>query len=139
MQFTEVTRRVSSASRELINNRLLGKPPGTDNTMSKTSSSEIAQIEKLLKVAFDNHATELRLSAVCLRCHALASNSDNSRYNRSLPKLLLVLFGPSCQMVPTQKFSFTCSHGPIDASVVEVSGTEVLVLKEYRLRTRGRW
>ena len=30
--------------------------------MSKTSSSEIAQIEKLLKVAFDNHATELRLS-----------------------------------------------------------------------------
>ena len=30
--------------------------------MSKTSSSELAQVEKLLKIAFDNHATELRLS-----------------------------------------------------------------------------
>jgi Tfp pilus assembly pilus retraction ATPase PilT len=30
--------------------------------MSAGSSPEFAQIEKLLKVAFDNHATELRLS-----------------------------------------------------------------------------
>ena len=99
--------------------------------MSKTSSSEIAQIEKLLKVAFDNHATELRLSG---GVPPMLRIGEQLRQLKIQPVSAEVVAGLIRAVMPDgadpKSFSFTCSHGPIDASVVEVSGTEVLVLKK---------
>ena len=98
--------------------------------MSKTSSPEITQIEKLLKVAFDNHATELRLSG---GVPPMLRIGEQLRQLKIQPVSTEVVAGLIRAVMPdgadSKNFSFTCSHGSIDASVVEVSGTEVLVLK----------
>ena len=98
--------------------------------MSKTSSPEITQIEKLLKVAFDNHATELRLSG---GVPPMLRIGEQLRQLKIQPVSTEVVAGLVRAVMPdgadSKNFSFTCSHGSIDASVVEVSGTEVLVLK----------
>ncbi len=98
--------------------------------MSNTSSPEIAQIEKLLKVAFDNHATELRLSG---GVPPMLRIGEQLRQLKIQPVSAEVVAGLIRAVMPegadSKNFSFTCSHGPIDASVVDVSGTEVLVLK----------
>ena len=97
--------------------------------MSK-SSPEIAQIEKLLKVAFDNHATELRLSG---GVPPMLRIGEQLRQLKIQPVSAEIVSSLIRAVMPDgadpQKFSFTCSHGPIDASVVDVSGTEVLVLQ----------
>ena len=98
--------------------------------MSQTSSPEITQIEKLLKVAFDNHATELRLSG---GVPPMLRIGEQLRQLKIQPVSAEVVAGLIRAVMPdgadSKNFSFTCSHGPIDASVVDVSGTEVLVLK----------
>ena len=98
--------------------------------MSKTSSPEITQIEKLLKVAFDNHATELRLSG---GVPPMLRIGEQLKQLKIQPVSTEVVAGLIRAVMPdgadSKNFSFTCSHGSIDASVVEVSGTEVLVLK----------
>ena len=98
--------------------------------MSKTSSPEITQIEKLLKVAFDNHATELRLSG---GVPPMLRIGEQLKQLKIQPVAAEVVAGIIRAVMPdgadSKNFSFTCSHGPIDASVVDVSGTEVLVLK----------
>ncbi len=98
--------------------------------MSTTSSSELTQIEKLLKVAFDNHATELRLSG---GVPPMLRIGEQLRQLKIQPVSTEVVAGLIRAVMPdgadSKNFSFTCSHGSIDASVVEVSGTEVLVLK----------
>ena len=97
--------------------------------MSK-SSPEIAQIEKLLKVAFDNHATELRLSG---GVPPMLRIGEQLRQLKIQPVSAEIVASLIRAVMPDgadpQKFSFPCSHGPIDASVVDVSGTEVLVLQ----------
>ncbi|MBL7182366.1 MAG: hypothetical protein ISS75_04735, partial [Pirellulales bacterium] len=98
--------------------------------MSKTSSSELAQVEKLLKIAFDNHATELRLSG---GVPPMLRIGEQLRQLKIQPVSAEAVAGLIRAIMPDsadpKNFSFTCSHGPIDASVVDVSGTEVLVLK----------
>ena len=99
--------------------------------MSKTSSSEFAQVEKLLKIAFDNHATELRLSG---GVPPMLRIGEQLRQLKIQPVSAEAVAGLIRAIMPDsadpKNFSFTCSHGPIDASVVDVSGTEVLVLKK---------
>lgn len=98
--------------------------------MSKTSSSEITHIEKLLKVAFDNHATELRLSG---GAHPMLRIGERLRQLKIQPVSTEVVTGLIRAVMPEgadpKNFSFTCSHGSIDASVLDLEGTEVLVLK----------
>ena len=98
--------------------------------MSKTSSSEFAQVEKLLKIAFDNHATELRLSG---GVPPMLRIGEQLRQLKIQPVSAEAVAGLIRAIMPDsadpKNFSFTCSHGAIDASVVDVSGTEVLVLK----------
>ena len=104
--------------------------------MSKTSSSELAQVEKLLKIAFDNHATELRLSG---GVPPMLRIGEQLRQLKIQPVSAEAVAGLIRAIMPDgadpKNFSFTCSHGPIDASVVDVSGTEVLVLKNCLLYT----
>ena len=99
--------------------------------MSVAASPEFAHVEKLLKVAFDNHATELRLSG---------GNPPMLRINEKLRQLKINAIseaevnGLIAAVMPAggdpQKFIFNSSHGPIAGAVLDVSGTRVLVLQK---------
>ena len=99
--------------------------------MSVAASPEFAQVEKLLKVAFDNHATELRLSG---GVPPMLRINEQLRQLKIKPIAAEELAGLIAAVLPAgadrQKFVFSSSHGPIAGSVVEVSGTQVLVLQK---------
>ena len=100
-------------------------------TMSTGSSPEFAQIEKLLKVAFDNHATELRLSG---GVPPMLRIGEQLRQLKIPPVAAEAVTGLIAAVMPAgadpKAFTFDSSHGPIEGSVVDVSGTQVLVLKK---------
>jgi len=99
--------------------------------MSAGSSPEFAQIEKLLKVAFDNHATELRLSG---GVPPMLRIGEQLRQLKIPPVAAETVTALIAAVLPAgadpKAFTFDSSHGSIEGSVVDVSGTQVLVLKK---------
>jgi len=99
--------------------------------MSVAASPEFAHVEKLLKVAFDNHATELRLSG---GVPPMLRINEQLRQLKIKPIAEAELAGLIAAVMPAgadpQRFVFDSSHGPIVGSVVDVSGTKVLVLQK---------
>ena len=99
--------------------------------MSVAASPEFAHVEKLLKVAFDNHATELRLSG---GVPPMLRINDQLRQLKIKPIPAAEVDGLIAAVMPAgadpQKFVFDSSHGPITGSVLQVSGTQVLVLQK---------
>lgn len=99
--------------------------------MSTGSSPELTQIEKLLKVAFDNHATELRLSG---GVPPMLRIGEQLRQLKIPPVAAETVTALIAAVMPggadPKAFTFGSSHGAIDGSVVDVSGTRVLVLKK---------
>jgi twitching motility protein PilT len=99
--------------------------------MSAGSSPEFAQIEKLLKVAFDNHATELRLSGgqpPMLRIGEQLKQLKIPPISADAAAALIAAVLPSGG--DPKHFVFTSSQGPIEGQVLDISGTQVLVLKK---------
>ena len=99
--------------------------------MSTAASSPMAaQVEKLLKVAVDNNATELRLSggvAPMLRIN------DQMRPLKTKPIAPEEVLAMAESIMPpaadAAKFFFTTGLGRYMGSLVDVSGTKVLVLR----------
>jgi twitching motility protein PilT len=99
--------------------------------MSTAASSPMAaQVEKLLKVAVDNNATELRLSggiAPMLRIN------DQMRPLKTKPIAPEEVLAMAEAIMPpaadAAKFFFTTGLGRYMGSLVDVSGTKVLVLR----------
>ena len=99
--------------------------------MSAGSSPEFAQIEKLLKVAFDNHATELRLSGgqpPMLRIGEQLKQLKIPPISADAATALIAAVLPSGG--DPKQFVFTSSRGLIEGQVLDISGTQVLVLKK---------
>ena len=106
--------------------------------MSAGSSPEFAQIEKLLKVAFDNHATELRLSGgqpPMLRIGEQLKQLKIPPISADAAAALIAAVLPSGG--DPKSFVFTSSQGPIEGQVLDISGTQVLVLKKAEAAARA--
>jgi twitching motility protein PilT len=99
--------------------------------MSVAASPALLQLEKLLKVALENGASELRLSggvAPMLRI------SDQLRPLKTKPVAADEVAALAAAIMPAgadpQQFAFSCGVGHFVGSLVDVSGTKVLVIRE---------
>ena len=100
------------------------------------SVSLTSQVEKLLKVALDNNATELRLSggvAPMLRIDGkLRPLKTNKLISAEDVRATTVALMPPGS--DAEKFVFTTALGPYTGSLLDVSGTKVLVLQASAAR-----
>jgi len=99
-------------------------------TTTASSSAHVQQAEKLLKLAIDNGATEVRLSG---NAPPMLRIDGQMRPLKTKPPTVEEVAALAGALVPPgadpTRFSFTTALGPCSGAFVDVQGTKVLVLR----------